>query len=138
MLNSTPSTPYKLKKTSDILPESPRETTKVAYHDAEDNTPMTVLFTPKLNEVQLTTPMSKEQAHTLWSITDLAQKKVSMVIALEEFKFIDSKYFRDAIQKSKTTAQLDSIIADMLLFSEDKAKDMNEKALAKANPFNID
>jgi len=136
MLNSTPS--YSLKKSSDILPEAPRETTKVAYHDADDNTPMTVLFTPKLNEVQLTTPMSKEQAHALWAITDLTQKRVSMVIALEEFKFIDSKYFRDTIHKSKTTAQLDSIIVDMLLFSEDKAKEMNEKALAKANPFNID
>jgi hypothetical protein len=114
---------------------TPRETTKMAYQDSDDFTGIDI--TAPVKPVELVKPLSKEQAHALWAITTIPEKKAAILEALESLTFMNHSKTIDRITKTKKLEHLDMTIADILLYSEEQAETVNKKRLEKANPFYV-
>jgi hypothetical protein len=113
----------------------PRETTKAVYTDVTEPNGIELI---KKEEIQLLKPLSKEQAHALWNITTVTEKKMAIVIALEALTYMNHTKTLDRITKTKKIEHLDMLIADILIYSEDRAEEFNKKILEKASPFHIE
>jgi hypothetical protein len=113
----------------------PKETTKAVYITEVEPNGIDVI---KQEPVQLVKPLSKEQAHALWSITSIPEKKVAILLALEGLTYMNHSKTRDRLTKTKKIEHLDMLIADILIYSEDTAAEENKKRIQKANPFYIE
>jgi hypothetical protein len=113
----------------------PKETTKTVYTTEVEPNGIEII---KQEPVQLVKPLSKEQAHALWNIKTIAEKKMAIVIALEGLTYMNHSKTRDRLSKIKKIEQLDMLIADILIYSEDAAEVENQKRLQKADPFYIE
>jgi hypothetical protein len=114
-----------------------KETTKTVYTTEVEPNGIEIEII-KHEPVQLVKPLSKEQAHALWNIKTITEKKMAIVIALESLTYMSHSKTRDRLAKIKKIEQLDMLIADLLIYSEDAAEAENQKRLQKANPFYIE
>lgn len=131
----TPQTNFTLQKAK--TPSRNTDSTRIAYESSTE--PLNPIeYNPKPEQViPKVSGLTKETAHKLWGITTLIEKKEEIQKALLDLPFMKHDFTIERIKKAKKTSDLDMIIADIIIYSEDAALRINQKNEEKSNPFAI-
>lgn len=130
--------PTLIKKSKPAQEAYERPTTKLVYSSEPEEENFTAMDCHiKVKEVQLVSPISKEEIHALWAIQTFAEKKQATQEAIDKINFMDLSNTKDRLLRCKTVQALDLLLTDLFIYVEERAKIENEKRLKKANPLNF-
>ena len=116
-----------------------KETTKTFYEDEKDTLVNNIDFNNfEKKDIELIEPLNKKKVQELWSIRNIEDKKIQMIETLNSLKYLKSKHFHKKIDVTFNIDDLDTIIADIVLYTEGYVSEYNKKELEKANPSSID
>jgi hypothetical protein len=89
-------------------------------------------------ESMMVHPMTKEEAHYLWNIKNLIEKKEKFLEAVKRFSFMKNEYIIKRAIYSKTLTEVDTLISNFLLKTEESCKAKNIRTLTKLKLITIE
>ena len=89
-------------------------------------------------EAMMVHPMTKEQAHELWNIKNLNEKKEKFLEVIKGFSFMKNDYFVKRTSYSKTLIEVDTLISNFILKTEESCEAKNLRTLIKLKLITIE
>jgi hypothetical protein len=82
-------------------------------------------------EAMMVHPMTKDEAHFLWNIKNLNEKKEKFLEVIKKFSFMKNEYIIKKLAKVENVTEVDFLITNFLLKTEESCKAKNIRTLIK-------